>query len=70
MEIPAWSLPYMRVRCLVSVSQSMRSEDRTSQLQQDEPVVVGTNLVSVNEIVTEGNGHYVQGLSEDQFRVL
>ena len=37
--------------------------------QQDDRVVVGTNLVTVNVIVTDGKGHYVKGLSEDQFTV-
>ena len=41
----------------------------TNQTQQDDRVVTGTNLVTVNVIVTDGNGRYVQGLSEDQFMV-
>ena len=36
---------------------------------QDDRVVVGTNLVTVNVIVTDSKGHYVKGLSEDQFTV-
>jgi Ca-activated chloride channel homolog len=41
----------------------------TNRSQPDDRVVVGTNLVTVNVIVTDGNGRYVQGLSEDQFTV-
>lgn len=41
----------------------------TNQPQQAERVVVGTNLVTVNVIVTDGNGRYVQSLSQDQFRI-
>lgn len=41
----------------------------TNQTQQDDRVVTGTNLVTVNVIVTDGNGQYVQGLSQDQFMV-
>lgn len=41
----------------------------TTQPQQDDRVVVGSNLVTVNVVVTDGSGHYVQGLSEDQFTV-
>lgn len=41
----------------------------TTQQPQDERVVVGTNLVTVNVIVTDGKGQYVKGLSEDQFTV-
>jgi Ca-activated chloride channel homolog len=40
-----------------------------TQQQQDDRVVTGTNLVTVNVIVTDGNGHYVQGLSEERFTV-
>ena len=36
---------------------------------QDDRVFVGTKLVTVNVIVTDGHGHYVQGLSENQFTV-
>lgn len=41
----------------------------TRQQQPDERVVVGTSLVTVNVIVTDGNGRYVKGLSQDQFTV-
>lgn len=37
--------------------------------QRGDRVVVGTNLVTVNVIVTDGKGNYVKGLSEDQFTV-
>jgi Ca-activated chloride channel family protein len=40
-----------------------------TQQRQDDRVVTGTNLVTVNVIVTDGNGHYVQGLSEERFTV-
>ncbi|HKP47965.1 MAG TPA: VWA domain-containing protein [Pyrinomonadaceae bacterium] len=39
----------------------------TKSAQQDERVVVGTNLVTVNVIVTDDNGRYVKGLTRDQF---
>lgn len=41
----------------------------TSQPQQDDKITVGTNLVTVNVIVTDGDGRYVKGLSRDQFTV-
>jgi len=41
----------------------------TNQQQQDERVVVGTNLVTLNVIVTDGKGQYVNGLPADRFRV-
>ena len=36
---------------------------------QEEPVVVGTNLVTVNVIVTDKKGRYVKGLKADQFSI-
>lgn len=36
---------------------------------QDERVVVGTNLVTLNVIVTDGKGRYVKGLGRDHFEV-
>lgn len=41
----------------------------TTQPQEDEKIIVGTNLVTVNVIVTDRNGHYVPGLSRDQFTI-
>jgi hypothetical protein len=41
----------------------------TTRSQQVDRVVVDTKLVTVNIIVTDGKGHYVKGLSEDQFTV-
>lgn len=36
---------------------------------QEEPVVVSTNLVTVNVIVTDKKGRYVKGLKSDQFSI-
>ena len=36
---------------------------------QDDKIVVGTNLVTVNVIVTDRNGRYVKGLSRDEFTI-
>jgi len=36
---------------------------------QEEPVVVSTNLVTINVIVTDNKGRYVKGLKSDQFSV-
>jgi Ca-activated chloride channel homolog len=38
--------------------------------QEDERLVVGTNLVSVNVSVTDSRGRYVRGLAKEQFEVL
>lgn len=40
----------------------------TSQ-PQDDKIVVGTNLVTVNVIVTDSEGRYVKGLSRDEFTI-
>jgi Ca-activated chloride channel family protein len=36
---------------------------------QEEPVVVSTNLVTINVIVTDKKGRYVKGLKSDQFSI-
>ncbi|HKO41854.1 MAG TPA: VWA domain-containing protein [Pyrinomonadaceae bacterium] len=36
---------------------------------QQEPIVVSSNLVTVNVIVTDKNGRYVKGLRSDQFSI-
>lgn len=41
----------------------------TSQPQQDDKIIVGTNLVTVNVIVTDTSGRYVKDLSRDQFTI-
>jgi Ca-activated chloride channel family protein len=41
-----------------------------AQNQDDEKVVVGTNLVSVNISVTDSRGRYVRGLAKERFEVL
>jgi len=40
-----------------------------AQNQDDERLVVGTNLVSVNVSVTDARGRYVRGMRADQFEV-
>jgi Ca-activated chloride channel homolog len=41
-----------------------------AQNQDDEKLVVGTNLISVNVSVIDSRGRYVKGLSKEQFEVL
>lgn len=41
----------------------------TSHPEPDDRIIVGTNLVTVNVIVTDGDGRYVKGLSRDQFTI-
>ena len=36
---------------------------------QEEPVVVSTNLVTVNVIVTDSKGRYVKGLKSEEFSI-
>ena len=53
--------------CIVAVT--VTGQRVSTNQQPDDRVVVGTNLVTVNVVVTDGKGHYVKGLSEDQFTV-
>ena len=53
--------------CIVAVT--VTGQTVSTNQQPDDRVVVGTNLVTVNVIVTDGKGHYVTGLSEDQFTI-
>ena len=58
--------------CLITVAlaaTALAQSISTTQAQQDEKVVVGTNLVTLNVIVTDSKGRYVKGLSRDQFDV-
>lgn len=55
--------------CLVFAAVAFAQSDKTTQPQQEERIVVGTNLVSVNVIVTDSKGRYVKGLGRDQFEV-
>jgi Ca-activated chloride channel homolog len=60
---------YLWLATIVLVATATGRAISTNQRQQDDKVIIGTNLVTVNVIVTDGNGHYVQGLSEGQFTV-
>lgn len=55
--------------CLALITISLAQSDRARDTQQTDRVVVGTSLVSVNVIVTDGKGRYVKGLGRDQFEV-
>ncbi len=57
--------------CLATIvlAATVSGQAISTKQPQDDRVIVGTNLVTVNVIVTDRNGHYVQGLSEDQFAV-
>ena len=50
---------------ITSVAQS----ERTNPAQQDDRIVVGTNLITLNVIVTDSKGRYVSGLERDKFEV-
>ena len=57
--------------CLIIVllAATALAQSTTRQPQQEDKVVVGTNLVTLNVIVTDSKGRYVKGLSRDQFDV-
>jgi Ca-activated chloride channel family protein len=47
----------------------MFAQSRRTTVSQDDRIVVGTNLVTLNVIVTDNNGRYVKALGRDQFEV-
>jgi Ca-activated chloride channel homolog len=60
---------YLCLTTVVLATTALAQSISTTQAQQDEKVVVGTNLVTLNVIVTDSKGRYVKGLSRDQFDV-
>ena len=68
-EVPDY---FMRKRvslCLTTLVLAATALAQSTQPQQDDKVIVGTNLVTLNVIVTDSKGRYVKGLSRDQFDV-
>jgi VWFA-related protein len=60
---------YLCLTTIVLAATALAQSITTTQSQQDDKVVVGTNLVTVNVIVTDSKGRYVKGLSRDQFEI-
>jgi VWFA-related protein len=60
---------YLYLTTVVLAATVLAQSISTTQGQQDDKVVVGTNLVTLNVIVTDSKGRYVKGLSSDQFDV-
>jgi len=61
-----------RIACLIvlMLASMVPAYGQSSQdSSQEEPVVVNTNLVTVNVIVTDNKGRYVKELKSDQFSV-
>ena len=54
---------------LVSLVPTMFAQSGNTTLAQDDRIVVGTNLVTVNVIVTDSKGSYVKGLGPDEFEI-
>jgi len=54
---------------LVSLSPAVFAQSQTRTSAQDDRIVVGTNLVTLNVIVTDNKGRYVKGLEREQFEV-
>jgi Ca-activated chloride channel homolog len=54
---------------LVMCSAISRGQEITKPTQGDEKIISATNLVTVNVIVTDTSGNYVQGLRREQFAV-
>jgi len=60
----------MRNLCFATFILATIVTGQAVKTNQEDRVVVGTNLVTVNVIVTDGKGHYVKGLSEDQLQFM
>jgi len=60
---------YLWLATLLLAASTLGQAISTTQPQQDDRIIVGTNLVTVNVIVTDGEGCYVKGLSRDQFTI-
>jgi Ca-activated chloride channel family protein len=54
---------------LVSLATSTIAQSQATPSAQDDRIVVGTNLVTLNVTVTDNNGRYVKGFATDQFEV-
>ena len=55
--------------CIVTLALLATTPWQVTSTQQDDKIVVGTNLVTVNVIVTDDNGGYIKGLSKEQFTI-
>ena len=60
---------YLCLTTVVLAATVLAQSISTTQGQQDDKVVVGANLVTLNVIVTDSKGRYVKGLARDQFEV-
>jgi Ca-activated chloride channel family protein len=54
---------------LLTLASLVSGNGQSSQDSQEEPVIVSTNLVTVNVIVTDSKGRYVKGLTRNQFEI-
>ena len=60
---------YLCLTTVVLAATVLAQSISTPQGQQDDKVIVGTKLVTLNVIVTDSKGRYVKGLARDQFEV-
>jgi Ca-activated chloride channel family protein len=60
---------YLPGALLLLLSGALAQAQEVKPNQGDEKIISATNLVTVNVIVTDGNGNYVKGLRRDQFEV-
>lgn len=54
---------------LLVAATAFTQSNTTRPAQPDDQVAAGTNIVTLHVIVTDRNGHYVDGLSPDQFEI-
>jgi len=60
---------YLCLTTVVLAATVLAQSISTTPGRQDDKVIVGTNLVTLNVIVTDSKGRHVKGLARDQFEV-
>ena len=60
---------FLALLTLLIAATAFTQPNTTTPHQQDRQVAANSNLISVHVIVTDRNGHYVEGLTPDQFEI-
>lgn len=63
------SLSIAAVVVLAIAMTAIAQSERTNAAQKDDRIIVGTNLITLNVIVTDSKGRYVSGLEREKFEI-
>jgi Ca-activated chloride channel homolog len=63
------SIAAVVVLVLAIAMTAVAQSERTNPAQKDDRIIVGTNLVTLNVIVTDSKGRYVSALERDKFEI-